>query len=199
MATPLRRSHPAGTLVRQHFDGGHLQFAIPLPMKKPFKVTIKGEKGPGYAPYTWWRGAAYVQPTVMVTDGTPVTITDWSLKECAAPAQPKAKPAPISPKKVEVSAPAKPQNSPIISTPNKWIDATGYIPVNNRENYEFRCSISGGTGKVTAIIYQYNKDKRRIGYHNITGAPETYTTLVHPSVKGQRSIIVADASKWDVP
>lgn len=79
MKTPLRRSHPAGTLVRQHFDGGHLQFAIPLPMKKPFKVTIKAEKGPGYFPYTWWRGAAYVQPTVMITDGTPVTVTDFSL------------------------------------------------------------------------------------------------------------------------
>ena len=200
MKNPLRRSHPAGTLVRQHIDGGHLQFAIPLPMKKPFKVTIKAEKGPGFFPYTWWRGAAYVQPTVMVTDGTPVVITDWSLKEgSAASVPPKAKAAPIAPKKEVAVAPAKPQNGLTISTPNKWVDATDYIPVNNGESYEFRCNISGGTGKVTAIIYQYNKNKRRIGYHNITGAPETYTTLVQPSVKGQTSIVVADASKWDVP
>ena len=84
MKTPLRRSHASGTLVRQHYDGGHLTAYVPLPVSKPYTVTIKVAKGLGPHSGTWWPGAAFVQISARTADGTPVTITDWSLKEVSA-------------------------------------------------------------------------------------------------------------------
>ena len=87
----------------------------------------------------------------------------------------------------------------VINSPNKWVETADFIPVESAKDYEFLCKVSGGSGKLSARISQYNKDRRRIGFHNVNGAMETYTTLVKPSVKGQTSILVADASKWDFP
>jgi len=84
MRTPLRRSSASGTLVRQHYDGGHLAVTAPLPADKPFTATIKATKGLGPYSGVWWPGVKLVQLYVQTTDDSPVTITQWSLEEAAA-------------------------------------------------------------------------------------------------------------------
>ena len=84
MKTPLRRSHPAGTLVRQHYDGGQLCVTAPLPADKPFTAAIKAAKGLGPYSNAWWPGVKLVQLYAQPTTDTPVTITEWTLKEAAS-------------------------------------------------------------------------------------------------------------------
>ncbi|MBQ7209032.1 MAG: hypothetical protein IJS01_14635 [Lentisphaeria bacterium] len=84
MKTPLRRSHPAGTLVRQHYDGGHLCVTAPLPADKPFTATIRAAKGLGPYSGVWSPGVKLVQLYAQPTADTPVTITEWSLKPVQA-------------------------------------------------------------------------------------------------------------------
>ena len=84
MKTPLRRSSPAGTLVRQHYDGGHLSVTVSLPADKTFTATIKAAKGLGPYLDAWWPGVKLVQLYAQTSDDTPVTITQWTLKEAAA-------------------------------------------------------------------------------------------------------------------
>lgn len=84
MKTPLRRSSPAGTPVRQHYDGGNLAVTAPLPSDKPFTATIGAAKGLGPYSGAWWPGVKLVQLYAQTTDGSPVTVTEWTLKEAAA-------------------------------------------------------------------------------------------------------------------
>ena len=84
MRTPLRRSHPAGTLVRQHYDGGHLCVTAPLPADKPFSAAIKAAKGLGPCSGAWRPGVKFVQLYAQPTTDTPVTITAWSVKPVPA-------------------------------------------------------------------------------------------------------------------
>lgn len=122
MKTPLRRSHPAGSLVRQHYDGGHLTITVPLPLKKPFKTIIKASKGLGPHHGTWWQGAAYVQPTAIITDNVPVTITEMSLtpvsgaKKATVPQPQKT----VKPQKITVKVqPARKAVSSVSAKPQK--------------------------------------------------------------------------------
>ena len=87
----------------------------------------------------------------------------------------------------------------LLDTAGKQVEATDFIPVKAGTDYEFSCSAEGGTGRLSAVIHQFDKNRKKIGFHNISGAAETYTTLLKPAVKGEKFILVADASKWDIP
>ena len=86
-----------------------------------------------------------------------------------------------------------------LETPGKWVDAAGFIPVKPDRAYEFLCAASGGSGKLRAILYQFDRDRKRIGFHNVSADASTLTRLLRPAVRGENSVTVEDASKWDFP
>ena len=86
-----------------------------------------------------------------------------------------------------------------LETPGEWVEATDFIPVRPDRAYEFLCTASGDSGRLNAILYQFDKDRKRIGFHNVSADATTLTRLLQPAVKGETSVIVEDASQWDFP
>ena len=87
----------------------------------------------------------------------------------------------------------------LLDKPGKQVDVSDLIAVEPNKSYEFLCEASGGSGKLRAALHQFDRNRTRIGFHNVSGAPETYTVLARPAVRGEKSVVVADASKWDFP
>lgn len=86
-----------------------------------------------------------------------------------------------------------------LETPGKWVDAADLIPVDPDRPYEFLCAASGGSGKLRAALHQFDRDRKRIGFHNVSADASTLTRLLRPAVKGETSVVVEDASQWDFP
>lgn len=78
-------------------------------------------------------------------------------------------------------------------------ELTGFLPVDSRRPCEISCLAEGGLGKLRFTVRQYDAEKHAIGAHHVSAAPETCTELLEPLAKGQRSIVVKDASSWSFP
>lgn len=85
-APPLKQSYPAGTMIRQHRDGGWMTFGI-----RQFEAAAAGEKfsvvalpAPafGAAPNQMWRGAVFAK--LLIIASAPVTLSELSLEELSA-------------------------------------------------------------------------------------------------------------------
>ncbi|MBQ7209033.1 MAG: beta-galactosidase [Lentisphaeria bacterium] len=87
----------------------------------------------------------------------------------------------------------------LLDAPGKQVDVSDLVAVEPNKRYEFLCEASGGSGKLRAVLHQFDRNRTRIAFHNVSGAPETYTVLARPAVRGEKSVVVSDASKWDFP
>lgn len=69
---PLSRNYAAGTGVRLHQDGGHLEWTR-LPTGKSMRWIINPAPPYGLLPNTWWRGTAYAKIAFATCADTPIT------------------------------------------------------------------------------------------------------------------------------
>ena len=78
-------------------------------------------------------------------------------------------------------------------------DLAGFLAVDPLQHCEVSCRTKGGLGKLRFSIRQYDAAKRPIAPHHVSAVPETLTEMAEPLVRGGKSIVVKDASKWSFP
>ncbi len=78
-------------------------------------------------------------------------------------------------------------------------EVTDYVPVDSGKTYEFSAAVQGKSGWLEMYLFQYDRQKRRLGAYHVNANQGTETVLTAPAERGAMSFTVADASKWEVP
>lgn len=78
-------------------------------------------------------------------------------------------------------------------------ETSDYVPVDPGKTYEFSAAVQGKSGLLEMYLFQYDRQKRRLGAYHVNANPGTETVLTAPAEQGAMSFMAADASKWEVP
>ena len=84
-----------------------------------------------------------------------------------------------------------------INKSKNFTKLTEFIALDNKQTYLLKVDAVGGKGHLDIMIDQYSGGKKRIAPHQVNASFGTQTELAVNAVKGEKSFLVKDASKWN--